>query len=189
MIFIEKCKNPRAVTILIRGGTERITSEAERSIHDALCVVRDVVRDPRIVAGGGAVEAEISNRLEKWAEKEPGREQLAIKAFAEALETIPTTLAENAGLDPIDMILNLSSAHEKGEKWAGIDLFDGKVKDMYKMGVYEPTSVKEQAIKSASEAVTMILKIDDVIASSKSREAPPPSGPPAGMEGMGSEYD
>jgi len=187
MIFVEKCKNPKAVTILIRGGTDRITSEAERSIHDALCVVRDVVRDPRIVAGGGAVEVEISNRLENWAEKESGREQLAIKAFAEALEIIPTTLAENAGLDTINTMVNLSSAHEKGEKWAGIDLFDGKVKDTYKMGVYEPASVKEQAIKSASEAVTMILKIDDVIAGTKSRETPPPTGPPEGMGG--SEFD
>jgi chaperonin GroEL (HSP60 family) len=188
MLFVEKCKNPRAVTILIRGGTDRITSEAERSIHDALCVVRDVVRDPRIVAGGGAVEVEISNRLDKWAEKESGREQLAIKAFAEALKAIPTTLAENAGLDPIDTMVNLSSAHEKGEKWAGIDLFDGKVKDTYKMGVFEPASVKEQMIKSASEAVTMILKIDDVIAGSKSSETPPPTGAPEGMEGAG-EYD
>jgi thermosome len=187
MIFVEKCKNPKAVTILIRGGTDRITSEAERSIHDALCVVRDVVRDPRIVAGGGAVEVEISNRLENWAEKESGREQLAIKAFAEALEIIPTTLAENAGLDTIDTMVNLSSAHEKGEKWAGIDLFDGKVKDTYKMGVYEPASVKEQAIKSASEAVTMILKIDDVIAGTKSGGTPPPTGPPEGMGG--SEFD
>ncbi len=188
MIFVENCKNPRAVTILIRGGTERITSEAERSIHDGLCVVRDVVRDPRIVAGGGSTEVELSTKLEKWAEKESGREQLAIKAFAEALEIIPTTLAENAGLDPIDIMVNLKSAHEKGEKWAGIDFFDGKIKDMYKMGVYEPTSVKEQAIKSASEAVTMILKIDDVIASSKAREGGPPPTPGGEGEG-GSEFD
>ncbi len=187
MTFIEECKNPRAVTILIRGGTERIINEAERSIHDALCVVRDVVRDPRIVAGGGAVEVELASRLEEWAEKESGREQLAIKAFAEALEIIPITLAENAGLDPIDMIVNLKSDHEKGKKWSGIDIFDGKVKDMYGLGVYEPAAVKEQAIKSASEAVTMILKIDDVIAGSKSEAGGPPS--PPGEPGEGSEFE
>ncbi len=188
MVFIEECKSPRAVTILIRGGTERIINEAERSVHDALCVVRDVVRDPRIVAGGGAVEAELSSRLEKWAEKESGREQLAIKAFAEALEIIPTTLAENAGLDPIDIAVSLKSDHEKGKKWSGIDLFDGKIKDMYELGVYEPAAVKEQAIKSAGEAVNMILKIDDVIASSKSRETGgPPSAP--GETGEGSEFE
>ena len=186
MAFIEECKSPRAVTILIRGATERIINEAERSIHDALCVVRDIVRDPRIVIGGGAIEVELSSRLDEWVEKESGREQLAIKAFAEALEAIPTVLAENAGLDPIDIMANLRAAHEKGEKWAGIDMFKGKIKDLYKEGVYEPAVVKEQVVKSAGEAANMILKIDDVIASSKTSEGPmPPGGGPPG--GMGEE--
>ncbi len=185
MAFIEECRSPRAVTILIRGATERIINEAERSIHDALCVVRDVVRDPRIVIGGGAIEVELSSSLDEWAEKESGREQLAIKAFAESLEAIPTVLAENAGLDPIDIMVNLRAAHEKGEKWAGIDLFEGKIKDLYKEGVYEPSVVKEQVVKSAGEAANMILKIDDVIASSKTKEGPMPpgGGPPGGMGG------
>ena len=185
MTFIEGCKNPKAVAILIRGGTERIVAEAERSIHDALCVARDVVREPKILAGGGAPEMEMAKVLKKYAESLPGREQLAVMSYAEALEVVPNTLSENAGLDPIDIISELRARHEKGEVWAGIEVLDGKVKNMEKAGVFEPIAVKKQIIKSATEASTMILKIDDIIASGKARAPPmPPQGPP-GMGGMG----
>jgi thermosome len=190
MTFIEGCKHPRAVTILIRGGTQRIVDEAERSLHDALCVVRDVVEEPKIVAGGGAPELEISRMLKKYAETLPGREQLAVKGFAEALEAVPTTLTENAGLDPIDILSELRSRHEKGETWAGIEVNAGKSQDMTKAGVFEPLAVKKQIIKSATEASTMILKIDDVIAAGKMRAPPTPPGggpPGGGYPGMG-EY-
>jgi thermosome len=180
MTFIEGCKHPKAVTILIRGGTERIVAEAERSIHDALCVVRDVVEEPKIVAGGGAPELEVARALRKYAETLPGREQLAVMTFAEALETIPVTLAENAGLDPIDILSELRSRHEKGEVWAGVGVHEGKVKDMKEVEVYEPLSVKKQIIKSASEAASMILKIDDVIAAGKMKAPPTPPGGPGG---------
>ncbi len=182
MTFVEGCRNPKAVTILVRGGTERIVDEVERAIHDALCVVRDVVRDPRVVAGGGSPEAEISKRIRQYSDKLVGKEQLAARAFGEALETIPLALAENAGLDPIDMVTELRSRHDKGETWAGIDTVSGKVADLSKLNVYEPVAVKIQAIKSASEAATMILKIDDVIASSKSSMAGPSKGPEEGAE-------
>lgn len=180
--FIEGCKNPKAVTILVRGSTDRIVDEAERSLHDGLMVVRDVVQEPKIVAGGGAPEAEVAHKLREYAQKLSGKEQLAVIGFAEALEAVPTILAENAGLDPIDIIVELRSRHDKGEKWAGIDSNSGKVQDMGKLNVYEPIGVKNQIIKSASEATTMILKIDDVIAASKVR---PGQGPPGGMEGAG----
>jgi thermosome len=182
MTFIEGCKHPKAVTILIRGGTQRIVDEAERSVHDALCVVRDVIEEPKIVAGGGAPELEVSRMLKKYAETLPGREQLAVRAFAEALEAVPTTLTENAGLDPIDILSDLRSRHEKGEVWAGIEVNSGKAQDMTKAGVYEPLAVKKQIIKSATEASTMILKIDDVIAAGKMRTPPTP---PGGMGGPG----
>lgn len=187
MTFVEGCKNPRAVTILIRGGTERIVDEAERSLHDALCVARDVVEEPKIVAGGGAPEMEVARALKEYAEKLPGREQLAVMCFAEALEDVPTTLAENAGLDPIDIISELRARHEKGEVWAGVEVHEGKVKNMEEVGVFEPLAVKKQIIKSATEAASMILKIDDIIAAGKMK-APPmpprgPGGPPMGPEG------
>ncbi len=185
MTFIEGCKNPRAVTILIRGGTERIVDEAERSLHDALCVARDVIEEPKLVAGGGAPELEVARALREYADSLPGREQLAITRFADAFEAVPTTLAENAGLDPIDIISELRARHEKGEVWAGIEVHDGKVKDMRKVGVYEPLAVKKQIIKSATEAASMILKIDDVIASGKMKAPPTPPGGPPGGPGMG----
>ena len=188
MVFIEGCKDPRSVAILIRGGTERIVDEAERSVHDALCVVRDVVQEPKILAGGGAPEIEVAKELREYAESLPGREQLAVQAFAEAVESVPVTLAENAGLDPIDVISDLRAAHEKGEKWAGIDVFEGKVSDMKKLGVYEPVAVKKQVIKSATEAATMILKIDDVIAAGKMKAPPTPPGGPGGYGGMPPQY-
>ena len=182
MTFVEGCKNPKAVSILIRGGTERIVDEAERSLHDALSVVRDVVREPKIVAGGGAPEVEVARRLRRYAEGISGRERLAVSAFAEALEVIPTTLAENAGMDPIDAISEMQSRHEKGEMWVGINSMDGKVSDMAELDVYEPMQVKAQALKSATEASTMLLKIDDVIAASKMK---PPKMPPGGEEMYG----
>jgi chaperonin GroEL (HSP60 family) len=184
MTFIEGCKHPKAVTLLIRGGTQRMTAEAERSIHDALCVIRDLFEEPKIVAGGSAPELEMAGVLKKYAETLPGREQLAVRIFAEALEAIAVTLAENAGLDPIDILSELRSRHEKGETWAGIEVLEGKVQDMTKVNIFEPLSVKKQIIKSANEAASMILKIDDIIAAGKMRAPPtPPGGAPGGMGG------
>jgi len=183
MTFIEGCKNPKAVTILIRAGTQRMTAEAERSIHDALCVIRDLLQEPKIVAGGSAPELEMASALRKYAETMPGREQLAVRVFAEALESITVTLAENAGLDPVDILSELRSRHDKGETWAGIEVLEGKIKDLSKVNIFEPLSVKKQIIKSANEAASMILKIDDVIASGKMKGPPPGAG--GGMGGMG----
>ncbi|MDI6884484.1 MAG: thermosome subunit beta [Hadesarchaea archaeon] len=182
MIFIEGCRNPRSVAILIRGGTERIVDEAERSIHDALCVVRDVVQEPKIVAGGGAPELEVAGVLKEYADTLPGREALAVQRYAEALEVVPTTLSESAGLDPIDIISELRARHEKGEVWAGVDVHEGKVDDMKELEVLEPLAVKKQIIKSATEAASMILKIDDVIAAGKMKAppTPPPGESPGG---------
>jgi thermosome len=183
MTFVEGCKNPQAVTILIRGSTERFTAEAERSLHDALCVVRDLIEDPRVVAGGSAPELEMSNTIRKYAETLPGKEQLAVKIFAEALETIAVTLSENAGLQPIDVLSELRSRHDAGETWAGIEVREGKVQDMSKIGVFEPLTVKKQIIKSANDAASMILKIDDIIAAGKMKAPPGPPG--GGMPGGG----
>jgi len=179
MTFVEGCKNPKSVTILIRGATERIVDEAERSLHDAICVVRDIVEEPKVLAGGGAPELEVARMLKKYAETLPGREQLAVKSFAEALEAIPATLSENAGLDPIDILSELRAKHEKGETWAGIEVISGKVQDMREAGVFEPVAVKKQVIKSATEAASMILKIDDVIAAGKAKTPPTPSKGPS----------
>jgi thermosome len=190
MTFIEGCKNPRSVAILIRGADKRFLNEAERSVHDALCVVRDVVQEPKIVAGGGAPEMEISKVLKAYAQSLPGREQLAVQSFGEAMEIVPLTLGENAGLDPIDLLIELRTRHEKGEKWVGVNVFEGKTKDMRELEVYDPLSVKKQTIKSATEAATMILRVDDVIASGKMKAPPmPPSGMPGGgYGGMPPEY-
>ncbi len=176
MIFVEGCKNPKAVAILIRGGSERIVDEAERSIHDALCVVRDVVEEPKIVAGGGAPEIEVARAVREHAVDLPGREQLALERFADAFEAIPATLAENAGLDPIDVLSEIKARHEKGETWVGVDVLGGRVEDMQKLEVYEPLSVKKQIVKSATEAAAMILKIDDVIAAAKMKPPKTPEG-------------
>ncbi|MEM0049148.1 MAG: thermosome subunit beta [Candidatus Bathyarchaeia archaeon] len=175
MVFIEGCKNPKSVAILIRGGSERVVDEAERSVHDALSVVRDVVQEPKVLAGGGAPEIEVARAIRDYANSLSGREQLAAQAFADAMEIIPTALAENAGLDPIDIISELRAKHEKGETWAGVDVFSGKVRDMRELDVYEPLVVKKQVIKSAVEAATMILKIDDVIAAGKTKTPKTPS--------------
>jgi len=179
-VFIEGCKNPKAVTILIRGGGQRIVDEAERSLHDAIMTVKDVLEKPAVVAGGGAPEAEVAFRLKEWASSLPGREQLAVQKFAEALEYIPLTLAENAGMDPLDTQVELSAAHGEKKLWYGVDALRNKVGDMYAKEVFEPLSVKEQVIKSATEAASMILRIDDVIAASK-----PKGGPEAGKKGKG----
>ena len=189
MTFIEGCKDPRSVTILIRGGTERIIDEAERSIHDALCVSRDVVEEPKILAGGGAPELEIAKALKEYAGRLPGREQLAVMCFAEALEAVPTTLAENAGLDPVDTMSELRALHEKGDVWVGIEAREGKVMNMKRLGVFEPLVVKKQIIKSATEAASMILKIDDVIAGGKMKAPPvPPRGAPRMGPGGAGEF-
>ncbi len=177
MVFIQGCKDPRSVSILIRAGLERLVDEAERALKDALSVVADVVQKPKVVTGGGAAEAELAKRLKQYATKVGGREQLAIEAFADTLEMIPKTLAENAGLDPIDTLVALRTAHEKKDGFdQGVDVFKGGVKDLSKQGVIEPVKVKEQAIRSATEAASMILRIDDVIAAAK----PPPTPPPRG---------
>ena len=182
-VFVEGCKNPKAVTILVRGGTQRIVDEGERSLHDALMVTKDVIEKPAVVAGGGAAEAEAASQVLKWADKLSGREQLAAQKFAEALESIPIALALNAGMDPIDAQVEFRAKHatESG-KWFGIEAADGKVKDMFQRQVFEPLAVKLQVIRSATEAASMILRIDDVIAAGKSKA---PAGPPGG--GMGGE--
>ena len=183
MIFVEKCKDPHSVAILIRAGLERMVDEAERAMIDALSVVSDVIETNKIVAGGGAVEIEIAKELRKYATKVGGREQLAVEAFADAIEIIPRTLAENAGLDPIDILVELRSAHDKEDgKYKGVDVFTGKVQNSLENGVIEPIVVKEQAIKSAAESATMILRVDDVI-TAKSPKGGPGGGMPGGPEG------
>jgi len=184
-VFIEGCQNPKAVTILIRGGSQRVVDEADRSVHDALMVTKDVLEKPLIVAGGGSPEAYVSNKLKEWTTTLTGREQLAAEKFAEALETIPITLAENAGMDTIDTMTELRSKQSKGSTWAGIDVRSSQIKDMSELDIVEPLSVKEQIIKSATEVASMILRIDDVIASSKSGGGGGMGGmPPGGMGGM-----
>jgi thermosome len=180
-VFIEGCKHPKSVTILIRGGSQRVVDEAERSIHDALMVTKDVLEKPFIVAGGGSPEAYVAGRLREWTSTLSGREQLAAEKFADALEVIPITLAENAGMDPIDTTTDLRAKQSKGSKWMGIDVKAAKIADISKLDIFEPLSVKEQIIKSATEVASMILRIDDVIASSKSAGG---GMPPGGMGGM-----
>ena len=183
LVFIEECQNPKAVSILIRAGLERLIDEVERALNDALSVMVDIVKRSQIVAGGGAVEAELSRRIRDYAAKVGGREQLAIEAFADSLEIIPVTLAENAGLDPIDILVALRAAHEAPDGlWKGVNVFTGDVVDMMKDAVLDPLAVKEQAIRSAVEAASMILRIDDVIAAAKSPPPPPPKG--GGYGGM-----
>jgi archaeal chaperonin len=185
-VFIEGCKNPKAVTILIRGGSQRVVDEAERSLHDALSVTKDVLEKPAIVAGGGAPEAYVAGKLRDWVGTLSGREQLAAEMFAEALEVIPLTLGQNVGMDPIDVMTDLRARQSKGSKWTGIDVRNARIADISKIDIFEPLIVKEQIIKSATEAASMILRIDDVIAASKSAGGPPGGGmPPGGMGGMG----
>ena len=180
-VFIEGCKNPQSVTLLIRGGSQRVVDEVDRSIHDALMVVKDVIEKPEIVAGGGAPEAVLASFLKDWSERFEGRQQLAINKFAEALEIIPLTIAENAGMDPIDTMVKLRAKQSEGKKWTGINAREGKVADMLSLNIVEPVVVKEQIIKSATEAASMILRIDDVIAiSGGSGGGMPPGMPPMG---------
>jgi len=175
-VFIEGCRNPHSVTILIRGGSQRVVDEVDRSIHDALMVVKDVVENPSIVAGGGSPEAYLAGHLKEFADTFDGREQLAIKQYAEALESIPLTIAENAGMDPIDTIIALRAKQSGGKKSIGINAREGKIGNMYALDIVEPRVVKEQIIKSATETACMILRIDDVIAIS----GKPGSGGPMG---------
>ncbi len=184
MIFVEGCKNPKAVTILIRGGTEHVVDEVERALEDAIKVSKDVMEDSAILPGGGATELDLSIRLDEFAKKVGGKEQLAVEAFAEALKVIPKTLAENAGLDTIDVLVKAISEHKNKGKAIGVDVFAGEPADMLERGVIEPARVKRQAIKSASEVAIMILRIDDVIAAKFSKsEGKGEEG--AGMPGMG----
>jgi len=177
-VFIEGCKNPRSVTVLIRGGSQRVVDEVDRSLHDSLMVVKDVVEKPSIVAGGGSPEAYLAAELNEWSSNSEGREQLAIKQYAEAFESIPLTIAENAGMDPIDTIITLRANQSNGKQTVGINAKESKIGDMFRLDIVEPLVVKEQIIKSATEAACMILRIDDVIAVS--------GGPSAGgMPPMG----
>jgi archaeal chaperonin len=177
--FVEGCKNPKAVTIFVRGGSQKVVDEADRSLHDAIMVVKDVLQNPAIVAGGGAVEEELSYRLTKWSSTLQGREQLAAEKFAEAMESIPLALAVNAGFDPIDIQVELREKHGAGMMWYGVDVLGRGTKDMFEKDIIEPVGVKEQIIKSATECACMLLRIDEVVASGKKG----PSMPPGGMGG------
>jgi thermosome len=184
LVYVRECQNPRAVTVVLRGGSEHVVSEAERTFHDALCVVRNAVEDRKFVAGGGAPESELASRLREYAAQVGGREQLAIEAYAAALESIPETLAENAGYDPIDITTELRSKHaDKGGVWYGVDVFTGRVTDMLKLNVLEPLRVKVNVIKSATEAASMILRIDDVVIAKAFKEEKKEKGKGAAGEG------
>ncbi len=183
MIFVEQCRNPKSVTIFVRGGTQHVVDEAERAVMDGIGSVAGAIEEGKIVAGGGSIEMELSARLKKYAVEVGGREQLAIQAFAEALEVIPRTLAESCGMDAIDTLVELRARHEKKEgKTIGVDVLQGRISDMKSTGVLEPMKVKKQALQSASEVTEMILRIDDIIASKA--KAPSASKEPAG-EGIG----
>jgi len=190
-VFVEKCKNPLSVTLLIRGGTEKVVDETERALHDSIYVVKDVVMNPYVVAGGGAPEAELALRLRDYSEQVSGKEQLAIRAFADALEIIPSSLAETSGMDPIDTLAELRRLHESKQTWAGVNTVERKITDMWAGDIIEPLVVKEQITKSASEAASMIVRIDDVIASARPKAAPtPPGGGPGGPgEGGPGEFE
>jgi thermosome len=188
MTFVTGCRNPKAVSVLIRGGTEHVIDEVERSLEDAIGVVRVAIEDGKIIAGGGATAAEIALRLREYASSVGGREQIAIEAFAGAMAVIPRTLAENAGLDPIDKLIELRKAHAGGKKTAGINVYTDRIVDMKKEKVIEPLRVGLQAVSSATDAAVMILRIDDVIASKSTGGGPPmPPGGPGGMGGYGGE--
>jgi archaeal chaperonin len=186
MIFVRECKNPKAVSILIRGGTEHVVDEVERAVEDAIGSTSSALEVGKVVAGGGAPEEAVAKELREFAQSYSGREQLAILAFADAMEIIPRTLAENAGLDPIDMLVGLRSAHEEGKKTYGINVYEGKIVDMKAEGVIEPLKTKTQAIKSAAEAAEMILRIDDIISAGRLERGGAPQMPPGGM-GMGED--
>ncbi len=183
MIFVRDCKNPKAVSILIRGGTEHVVDEIKRGIEDAIGALCSSLEVGKIVAGGGAPEEAVAKGLRESAQSYSGREQLAILAFAEAMEVIPRTLAENAGLDPIDILVALRSSHEEGNHTYGVDVYTGKIVDMKEKGVIEPLKIKTQAIKSAAEAVEMILRIDDIISAGKLEKGGMPRMPQGEMGG------
>jgi chaperonin GroEL (HSP60 family) len=183
MTFVTGCKNPKAVSVLIRGGTEHVVDEIDRSLNDAISVVSVAFEDGKLVTGGGSAATELALRLRDYAASVGGREQIAIDAFASALEVIPTALAENAGLDPIDVLIELRQAHKSGKATAGINVFTGKISDMKKERVLEPIRVGRQAISSATDAAVMILRIDDVIASKGGPKGPPGPGGPGGDMG------
>ncbi|WP_290596777.1 thermosome subunit beta, partial [Archaeoglobus sp. JdFR-39] len=187
MVFIEGCRNPKAVTLLVRGGSEHVVDEVERSLTDAIKVVKAALESGKVVAGGGAPEIEVALRLRDWAPSLGGREQLAAEAFASAMEVIPRALAENSGLDPIDILVELKRAHEEGKKTYGVDVFNGKVVCMEERGVLEPLRVKKQAISSATEVAIMILRIDDVIAAKGLESKEGPEGEGGGEEEESSE--
>lgn len=180
MIFVRECKHPKAVTILVRGGTEHVVDEVERAVKDSIGDLIASLQVGKVVAGAGAPEIEVARKLREFANSLSGREQLAVLGFADSMEIIPRTLAENAGLDPIDMLTELKAAHESGQKWAGLDVFTGKVQDSWQQGIIEPLKIKTQAVKSASEVTELILRIDDVIAGGSSK-----GGMPQGMPDMG----
>jgi thermosome len=186
-VFIEGCKHPKSVTLLLRAGSQRVVDELERSVHDALMVVKDVMELPSVVAGGGAPETYAATKIRNWSKSLEGREQLAAEKFADALEAIPLSLAENAGMDPIDTLASLRSRQIKGDIWTGIDVMKGRVTNMKSGEVIEPLAVKNQIISAAAEAACMLLRIDDVIATAKSAGPPPGAegGMPPGMGGMG----
>ncbi len=181
MTYVRECKNPKSVTIVVHGGTEHVVDEIKRALTDAIGDIAAALRIGKVVAGAGSTEIEVSRQLRKFASSQGGKEQLAINAFADALEIIPRTLAENSGLDPIDILTELKAAHGQNRTWAGIDVFTGKIVDAWKTGVIEPLKIKTQAVSSAAEVAVMILRIDDVIASGKGPQMPPGMG---GMQGM-----
>lgn len=187
-VFIEGCKNPKAVTILVRGGSQRVVDEAERSIHDAIMSVKDTVEYPKILVGGGAPEAHVSHKVREWSSTLSGRSQLAAEKFADGIETIPLVLAENAGMDPLDTQVQLR-AKANSKAIYGINVEDAKVSNLENHGIYEPLAVKEQVINSATESACMLLRIDDVIASSGHKESPNIGGPNGSMPGMPTDMD
>ncbi len=185
LTFVMECKNPKAVSILLRGGTEHVVDELERGLHDALFVVKVALEDGKITVGGGSAAIELSMTLRDFAPSIGGREQMAIEAYAHAIEIVPKTLSENAGLDPINMMLEMRRLHKKGNKYAGINVHNGKVEDMLKNDVIEPLRLGHHEIQTATEAATMILRIDDVIASKSTRSMP---NQPGNMGGNMDEY-
>jgi thermosome len=188
MVFVEQCKDPKSVTLFVRGGTDHVVSEVERAVVDARGAVSAALEDGKYVTGGGSVEIELSKELATYAVEIGGREQLAVQAFAEALESIPRTLAENAGMDPIDTLVSLKTKHKKGDGASvGVDVIAGKVDDLSAKGIYEPARVKKQAISSATETARLVLRIDDIISSKGKGGGAPPGGMPPGMGGMGME--
>ena len=185
-VFVEECKNPKSVSILVRGGSQKVVDEAERSVHDAIMAVKDVVEYPYVLVGGGAPEALASMKLREWAASLSGRSQLAAEKYADGIETIPIVLAENAGMDPLDTQVQLrSKTTQNGKARYGVDVINSKIADLATKDIYEPLAVKEQVINAATEAACMILRIDDVIAASKTKNMPSPGGPAGGMSGMG----